>query len=181
MSEVDDRTPRHAVGMMQSRNHPFSDLEVAEPRSEGPFVYESCDDREANLPQVVPPPPSSYATEGDKKTGEGATVHHEDNHQPRPFSVTSSRRILYLAILIAVLGAVGIVLGAVLGVRSNRDATSENPADPSGSDPSSPTDDANRRILSNSALSATNLTDGDGRTHRRVFFQDRDGAILLRR
>lgn len=156
---------------MQSQQH-YSNLEVIEPRSDGPYVYESPAAQEANLPEVVSPTPPHANKDTDNKIVNDAT--NNDARKGGLIGVFHRRRPRYLIFTIVALIIAGAVLGAVLGITLNRrpqnPETTTNP----------PTQSPASYILRNSSLTATNLADQNGRVHRRVFFQDANNAIIVR-
>ncbi|KAK7750942.1 hypothetical protein SLS62_007074 [Diatrype stigma] len=151
----------------------YSDLEVVDPPSDGPYVYESPAAQEANLPEVVSPAPPRTNKDADEKIVDDATKH--DERKGGPLGVFHRRRLRYLIFTLIALTIVGAVLGAALGTTLNHRSqeTDETTTNPPAQSPAN-------RILRNSSLTATNLADQNGRVHRRVFFQDANNAIIAR-
>ncbi len=154
-----------------SRPH-YSDLEVIPAPSEGPYVYESSATREANLPQAISPIlPEVHKEATERIGGHNSTI---DKRKGGLFGIFPLRRASYLAIALVFLVVVGVILGAVLGTKLNRPSQDSDQSGPSSTS-------STKQILGNSTLTATNLTDSNGRLHRLVFFQDSNNAIIVRR
>lgn len=149
----------------------YSGLEVVNPPSDGPYVYESPATREANLPEVVSPALPHANKDADKIVTDATNNDQKKGRLSEVFHRRRPRRLIFIPIALVI---VGVVLGAVLGTTLNRRSQrlEENP--------DLPTQSPAYRILRNSSLTATNLADQSGRVHRRVFFQDDNNAIIVR-
>ncbi|KAI1337542.1 hypothetical protein F5Y15DRAFT_389575 [Xylariaceae sp. FL0016] len=97
-----------------------------------------------------------------------------------------SKKAFWITLVIAIIVIIGAIVGGVVGglAADNADSGSVS-SDSSSSSPdgssSNSTSDAPQKILDISKITASNWTDGDGVTHRTVFFQDAYMSIIAAR